>query len=56
MKKAILFGVFALAFTWGVSHLVNLTVVSFVLAGIPITRSVLTLSLGVGLCSWLSHR
>ena len=53
MGKAIVVGIFALAVCWGSSHFVNLNVISFYVAGVGITRTMLTFGVGVGLCAYL---
>lgn len=56
MKKAIVVVVFALALCWGVSHFANLNVITFTVAGVGITRTMLCAAFGVGLCAWLMGR
>ena len=56
MGKAIVVIIFALAVCWGISHFINLDVVSFYIAGVGITRTMLVAALGVGVCYRLIKR
>lgn len=53
MKRGIVYIVFGLALCWVVSAYMNLNVVSFHIAGVGITRTMLCALMGVGLCAWL---
>lgn len=53
MKKAVLVAVFALCVCWGVAHFINLNVVTFTIAGVGITRTMLTFGFGMGLAVYL---
>jgi hypothetical protein len=56
MDKAAVVVVFALAVCWGCAHFVNLNVISFYVAGIGITRTMLVAALGMGLCYKLINK
>lgn len=53
MGKALVVGVFSLAFCWGVQKFVNLETVAGHVAGVPISWTMIVFAGGVGLCMGL---